>query len=678
MNTRYRRALILVFTAGAVFRLVFWLNGFVHLPVGSDEAILGLMAREVFSGRFPLMIWVQPHGGALETYLTAPLYFLFGAGNLTLRFFPLAYSAVFMWLIYLIGRDFFGKKAGIISAALVIVPPVYISILGSLGISMNLPAFIGSAFIVYVVHRAVRFPMDADRRLLFMMCAGLVAGLTFWVHLLVACAVASAFVFLFLDDKFFFVRKHFFGFLLCFALGAFPLLVFNLRTDFSTFRMAPARDISSAVSYLRTCLVFTLPRAWGYEVPTYIDSPHFLPVNRVFAVLYGAAALALAALGAARRFRGARFFFKRGSCHPDGAWLLVSLSVICILVFARGSRSNAHSIRYIIYTFIGMLPLIGCGLSVILRKNKLLFYVLLLFMLFFHLHGSIMLMRAWANPLFTEEKLNLPRSDNLVSFLEREGITRGYMHYWLSYPVVFVTDGAVIMSPAYDERFGRYIHPYLADVESYPEPAYAFHPRAGLSADWFRAGMSGAGGYYKETGIDNFTVFYRFRAPFEGGVRPADREDFSFSASHNEKGLAALEDADENTRWGSASPQKPGMFVEVDTGRARPVAGVEMSFGRWGHDFPRGADILLSADGEKWVKALSVPSLGGSVYWAGVAHPRIFIGGDSYRFLFSPVYARMVRVVQTGAHNVFDWSIVNLEILEADNASLWDSEAPEN
>jgi hypothetical protein len=140
-----------------------------------------------------------------------------------------------------------------------------------------------------------------------------------------------------------------------------------------------------------------------------------------------------------------------------------------------------------------------------------------------------------------------------------------------------------------------------------------------------------------------------------------------FSASHNPEGLSALKDSDINTRWGSASSQTPGMFVQAELAGVYRVAGVEMLFGRWGHDHPRGVKVLLSGDGEEWAEAFSLGELAGSVYWDGLSNPRIFTSGSSYRIVFEPRGALLVKIVQTGSHHVFDWSLAGLEILEAEN-----------
>jgi hypothetical protein len=291
------------------------------------------------------------------------------------------------------------------------------------------------------------------------------------------------------------------------------------------------------------------------------------------------------------------------------------------------------------------------------------------FIISFHVITGVILAKGWADPVFVEEKLDLPEKSNLISFLREKGLNRGYMHYWLSYPVVFLTDEDIIMTPAYDERFGRYRPPYLAEAESSEKVCFIFHPASGLSADWFRGRIKKSGGGFMEESIDKFTVFYGFRAPFKANLKKISGPGLKFSASHNSEKLMALRDSDEASRWGSASPQRPGMFVEAELPGPRRVAGVDMSFGKWGHDYPRGVEVLVRPNGGDWVKVCSVPELGGSIYWDELLNPRIFVSGESYRILFAPVRAEAVKIVQTGSHEIFDWSMAELGILEAEDAS---------
>src|SRR6185436_6528657 len=44
----------------------------------ADQAITGLMGVYVLRGEFPIFFWMQDHAGVPESYVAAPLFFLFG------------------------------------------------------------------------------------------------------------------------------------------------------------------------------------------------------------------------------------------------------------------------------------------------------------------------------------------------------------------------------------------------------------------------------------------------------------------------------------------------------------------------------------------------------------------------------------------------------------------------
>jgi len=142
-----------------------------------------------------------------------------------------------------------------------------------------------------------------------------------------------------------------------------------------------------------------------------------------------------------------------------------------------------------------------------------------------------------------------------------------------------------------------------------------------------------------------------------------DDKDFILSASHNVEDIHNILDGDKSTRWGTKSPQRPGMFVEAGLGRVREISGVKLYFGRSGHDYPRGLDIFVSRPGADWVRVYSNPHVGGSIYWDG-ANPRIYMADDSIAMMFEPAAGDRIKLVQTGEHGHFDFSLAGLEILE--------------
>jgi hypothetical protein len=74
-------------------------------PLNSDEATSGLVALHVAQGRdFPLFFYGQYYMGALESYLAAPLFALFGSSTLALRLPNLVLYAAFLVLIWRLTR----------------------------------------------------------------------------------------------------------------------------------------------------------------------------------------------------------------------------------------------------------------------------------------------------------------------------------------------------------------------------------------------------------------------------------------------------------------------------------------------------------------------------------------------------------------------------------------------
>ncbi len=355
-----KRLLLLIFACGVVLRIIFLCVGLRYVPLGSDEAILGLMAKHILLWEFPLITWVQPHGGTLEAYLDAPLYLLFGAGKLAVRLLPFIFSLLFLAMGYLIGREYFGEEAGLITASLIAIPPVYLSILGSLGVSMNFPALLGSAVIIYAAHRVIYGGLSSSIKLRLLIVMGLIGGVTFWVHPIVACALVSAALFAFIND-WRFIKRDFWVLILSFMAGSAPLWVYNFGSDFATFKMVHSVSTPEALTKLKTCLTFTLPSAWGMHLPTYIDSSYFIRVSPGFSIPYAALCIGLILVAVVDTLRR----------HPrrSGLWLLLVFLAMNIALFSKNSRSDSASTRYLALTFIALMPIISAGLLKVIKRS---------------------------------------------------------------------------------------------------------------------------------------------------------------------------------------------------------------------------------------------------------------------------------------------------------------------
>jgi hypothetical protein len=114
------RAVVL---AGVAFGIALRLWFLFHVPVNSDEAIVGLMARGIEHGHFAAFYWGQPYGGG-EPYVVAPLFALFGQSALVLALTPVllwAVSSVLVWRI--VRRLVATPELALLAGALVWVGP---------------------------------------------------------------------------------------------------------------------------------------------------------------------------------------------------------------------------------------------------------------------------------------------------------------------------------------------------------------------------------------------------------------------------------------------------------------------------------------------------------------------------------------------------------------------------
>ena len=110
------------------------------------------------------------------------------------------------------------------------------------------------------------------------------------------------------------------------------------------------------------------------------------------------------------------------------------------------------------------------------------------------------------------------------------------------------------------------------------------------------------------------------------------------------------------------------MTFLVDLKQPYEICKIEMLFGRYGHDFPAGIEIQMSLDGTSWDQVYSNRDTAGDMlYWID-GQPRLSIARQGeFHLVLSPRQARYVKIIQTGTHAIFDWSIAELNIYSAEN-----------
>lgn len=129
-----------------------------------------------------------------------------------------------------------------------------------------------------------------------------------------------------------------------------------------------------------------------------------------------------------------------------------------------------------------------------------------------------------------------------------------------------------------------------------------------------------------------------------------------YSNVNNEKAKFAL-DGDKNTRWESG-PQRKGVFFRLDLGQPRPIRGLSLKLGQKTLDYPRGYRVEVSEDEEVWRTVAQEEKFTLPV--------SAFLRADdlSLDIAFPLTHARYIKIVNTGEHKVYYWSIYEMDIFE--------------
>jgi hypothetical protein len=225
---------ILIIAFATSMRLFLIAQGWPHS--NSDEETMGIIATHIISnGEHPIFFYGQHYMGAMEAYIAAALFQLFGTSVFILRLVPILFFVLFLTCMYLLTSLLYTQKLALITLAL-------LSLGSSIMLDTELVAiggypellFFGTLALLLASWLALTYDQYASpsRRLwrsLAYGCWGLVVGLGFWSDFLMLPFILVSGLLLAL----FCWRELLRGMVLLLALGlligAFPLIVYNLH-----------------------------------------------------------------------------------------------------------------------------------------------------------------------------------------------------------------------------------------------------------------------------------------------------------------------------------------------------------------------------------------------------------------------------------------------------------------
>jgi len=151
--------------------------------VDSDQAVAGIMARHIPRGDRPVFFYGQSYNGALEAYLTAAVFRLWGATDLTLRLAHTLYSAALVAQLYILARRLYGPRVTLATGLWLALPaPVLIWWGTAAGAGYIEATVYGTALFLIAIRRW----RQGHPRRYDLPALGLLAGLGMWVHPMIA------------------------------------------------------------------------------------------------------------------------------------------------------------------------------------------------------------------------------------------------------------------------------------------------------------------------------------------------------------------------------------------------------------------------------------------------------------------------------------------------------------
>ena len=458
---------------GIVFRA--WM---LASPIGmldGDEAIVGLMARHMLEGDFPVFFWGQPYGGPHEAALAAALFSVAGSSTLALKLVPAALSAVAAVLTWRIGRRTVGEPAAAIGACLVWVWPF-----AFVWWSVKTAGFYqsGLVFALGVVLLALRLrERDSWLDAVF---AGVLAGSAWWATPQTAFLLVPALVWLVASRPG--VLRLTPAALAGAIAAAAPWLLHNLRTDWQSLRPEPLLlPENRYLDHVHAFFVDALPRALGLRLT---DGRWIPPAGgRVAYVLL----LALFVYAALRLRGNARLLVLTAVAYPflfalsPYSWFvshpryLLFLAPVVALVVGRGLAATPPVA--VAAAFAAALALTVAGLVITNREGLV---------------------------IQPAPDVAMPHDTGpVLDYFEETGVAAARADYWLAYRMTFESAEEVVVSPFR----GPIRQPaYESFVRAQPRAAYVFVETSALD-DLFGRALDERGIGYRRSQIAGFVVY---------------------------------------------------------------------------------------------------------------------------------------------------------------------------
>lgn len=415
-----------------------------------DEGMVGLQVLHILGGERPVFHPGQPYLGALESYLIAPVFALFGANAVTLKLVLWLLAGLYVATTGWLGWRAYDRQVGVLASALAACAPVYLQITGTKAWGATAETLVLGNLAMIAASYTVDSAQPASVRRRSLVVLGAIGGVACWVSWLIAFYALPIVVTVFIWGRAT-LRRAGWQAAIAFGLGSSPLWGYNLTHNFATFRylFSGQGDTLGNLCPVLDHLAYDL-------APRLVSSDPRWPVLSWPAIWW----LQLVYEGG---LTGLALWVWRGpwvAClRPVRAmFALFALSVPLVYVLSGyGNRAlNQFGFdatgRYVLMIH-SVLPVGAAALAVWLARwsggGRLLAAALITSVASLNLLGSYRIdpLKGFASPYYLRQPSTLAP---LIEFLEREGIQHVWTDVGIAHVLMFDTHERILAADWYD------------------------------------------------------------------------------------------------------------------------------------------------------------------------------------------------------------------------------------
>lgn len=516
--------------------------------LGVDGGVCGLLGLGAMAGRWPLFFYGQDFMGALDGYLAAPVYALFGPSTITLNIWAPLFSLASMVVIYACLRRYLKPVPCLVALAYMAIPPAVAYWWAGMPNNHYPLGILLCALLMWFSlklweqkpwHSATAFGW------------GIVAGLAIWTNFQSVVVIWACMLFLALTSLIGLRPLPVLSGVIGAAIGAGPLIYYNVLHKWVHSLQAGSFALKHVEPHWEMMWRNALPIALGFNTPAASG-----------VVEQGSPWFALYLMVAGLMILGLLLLVWRG-LRSAGRWailpVLVMLMSVAVLVFAvYGRELNLFDQRYMLPFYLG-LPFVWAALAqAFSRWGKaavLLFGVLLLTLNVsgWSLFGGGHLICGWQPFRLTVEV----KEKEFINQLRQAGITGLYQFDRNFYRLAFFAGENPQFADAWNDR-----RLYAAiQVDADPKAAILDGPQESI-------GFLGL-----PHKVWQERIVYDFQPP-QGAEEFLTRDKWVFSGIGGDDPGRSLMDGNLHSGQGFSGKEGIGKGFTLDLGEPRMVGGL--------------------------------------------------------------------------------------------------------